>query len=184
MRRFSTAGCRVALATALGNTNHMALARVARHGGGDARALTIRVFESALHAVDDVIAGQAEAGAITAVSAAAAVRDGRLRAIAMSSPQRLHGAFAGTPTWTELGVDCVVGTWRGVIGAADILPEQADFWRRVLRAATLTPEWAALLDSQYWGAEWREGSPLLDFLDAERTLLGSTLRELGLCGGT
>ncbi len=180
LMRQLTAGCRIALATALGNTNHMALARVTRHAGGDVRALTIRVFESALHAVDDVIAERADAGAITAVSAAPAIADGRLRAVAVSSPQRLPAAFADTPTWQELGVDCVVGTWRGVIGAADIRPEQAEYWRQALRAATGAPAWQALLDSQYWCGDWRDGAPLQEFLDRERSVLGGALRELGL----
>lgn len=174
------AGCRIALATALGNTNHMALARIARHAGGDIRARPVRVFESALHAVDDVIAGQADAGAITAVSAAPAIADGRLRAIAVSSPQRLPAVFADTPTWKELGVDCVVGTWRGVIGAADISPAQASYWRQALRAATATAEWTALLASQYWGDAWLDGELLREFLDRERGMLGTELRELGL----
>jgi putative tricarboxylic transport membrane protein len=174
------AGCRIALATALGNTNHMALARIARHAGGDIRAMPIRVFESALHAVDDVIAAQADVGAITAVSAAPAIADGRLRAIAVSSTQRLPAAFADTPTWKELGVDCVVGTWRGVIGAADISPAQAGYWRQALRAATATAEWTALLASQYWGDAWLEGGPLRDFLDRERAMLGAELHALGL----
>ncbi|MDP1672532.1 MAG: hypothetical protein Q8L65_05365 [Burkholderiales bacterium] len=41
----------------------------------------------------------------------------RLRALAVSAPQRLSQLYADTPTWQELGIDCVIGTWRGVIGA-------------------------------------------------------------------
>lgn len=179
-----TAHCRIALATALGNTNHMALARVARHAGGDVRALQINVFDSALHAVADVIAKNAEVGAITAVSAVPAIAAGEVRAIAVSAPQRLPGAYANTPTWTELGVDCVIGTWRGVIGAADITPAQSAYWRQVLRAAGSTPEWTALLADQYWGNTWLDGEALLHFLDQERQTLGTQLRDLGLSGIT
>lgn len=175
-----TGGCRIALATALGNTNHMALAQVTRHAGGNTRALRINVFESALHAVDDVIAQQAEVGVITAVSAAPALADGRMRAIAVAAPQRLSGPYAETPTWKELGVDCAIGTWRGVIGAADLTPAQINWWRQALRAATLTPEWQATLAGQFWGDTWLDGDALQRFLDQERVQLGSRLRELGL----
>lgn len=186
MRRIAadTAGCRIALATALGNTNHMALAQVTRHAGGRIEDLHINVFDSALYAVDDVIAQKADVGAITAVSAAKAISDGRLRAIAVSSPQRLSGPYADTPTWKELGVDCVIGTWRGVIGAADITPAQSAYWRQVLRAAGSTPEWTALLADQYWGNTWLDGEALLHFLDQERVTLGAQLRDLGLSGIT
>jgi putative tricarboxylic transport membrane protein len=182
MRRIAadTAGCRIALATALGNTNHMALAQVTRHAGGSIEALPINVFDSALYAVDDVIAQRAEVAAITAVSAAQALADGRLRAIAVSSPQRLSGPYADTPTWKELGVDCIIGTWRGVIGAADITPAQIQYWRQVLRSATAAPEWAAVLAEQYWGDTWLDGDPLNRFLDQERLALGAQLQGLGL----
>lgn len=175
-----TAGCRIALATALGNTNHMALAQVTRHAGGRIDALHINVFDSALYAVDDVIAQRAEVGAITAVSAAPALADGRLRAIAVSSPQRLSGPYAGTPTWKELGVDCVIGTWRGVFGAAGITPAQIQYWRQVLRNATAAPEWTTVLSEQYWGDTWLDGDALNRFLDQERAALGAQLQGLGL----
>jgi len=177
-----TASCRIALATALGNTNHMALAQVTRHAGGRIDALHINVFDSALYAVDDVIAQRADVGAITAVSAAPALSDGRLRAIAVSSPQRLTGPYADTPTWTDLGVDCVIGTWRGVIGAADLTPAQISYWQQVLHAATATPEWASTLKDQYWGNTWLDGAALTDYLDQEAVTLGTRLRELGLIG--
>ena len=135
-----SAGCRIALATAIGNINHMALAQVTAKAGGDIQALQINVFDSALYAVADVIEHRAEVAAITAVSATKAIAAGQVRAIAVSAPQRLPRLYADVPTWTELGVDCVIGTWRGVIGAAGITPAQIAFWDHVLRAATATPD--------------------------------------------
>lgn len=175
-----TAGCRIALATALGNINHMALARVTARAGGDIRALQINVFDSALYAVDDVIERRAEVGAITAVSAAPAIAAGQVRAIAVSAPQRLPRLYAGVPTWNELGVDCVIGTWRGVIGAAGITPAQTAFWAHALRAATATPQWNAELADKYWVNTFIEGAELNDFLDREREVMGALLRDLRL----
>lgn len=175
-----TAGCRIALATALGNINHMALARVTAQAGGDVRALQINVFDSALYAVADVIGRRAEVGAITAVSAAKAIAAGEVRAIAVSAPQRLPRLYADTPTWTELGVDCVIGTWRGVIGAAGLTAAQVAFWNGALRAATATAEWNAELTDKYWASTFLAGSALTDFLDRERDVMAALLRDLGL----
>jgi putative tricarboxylic transport membrane protein len=175
-----TAGCRIALATALGNINHMALARVTAQAGGDIRALRINVFDSALYAVADVVERRAEVGAITAVSAAKAIAAGEVRAIAVSAAQRLPRLYADTPTWTELGVDCVIGTWRGVIGAAGLTPSQVAFWNDALRAATTTAEWNAELTDKYWANTYLAGNALTDFLDRERDAMGALLRDLGL----
>lgn len=175
-----TAGCRIALATALGNINHMALAQVTARAGGKVQDLQINVFDSALYAVADVIEKRAEVGAITAVSAAKAIAAGEVRAIAVSSPQRLPRVYAEVPTWTELGVDCVIGTWRGVIGAANLGGEQIAFWQQALRAATAGEEWKTALAEKYWADTYSDGPQLRQFLDQQRELLGGLLRDMGL----
>ena len=175
-----SAGCRIALATAIGNINHMALAQVTAKAGGDIQALQINVFDSALYAVADVIEHRAEMAAITAVSATKAIAAGQVRAIAVSAPQRLPRLYADVPTWTELGVDCVIGTWRGVIGAAGITPAQIAFWDHVLRAATATPQWNAELADKYWANTYLGGAALDAFLQQEREVMGALLIKLGL----
>ena len=175
-----TAGCRIALATAIGNINHMALAQVTAKAGGDIQALQINVFDSALYAVADVIEHRAEVAAITAVSATKAIAAGQVRAIAVSAPQRLPRLYADVPTWIELGVDCVIGTWRGVIGAAGITPAQIAFWDHVLRAATATPQWNAELADKYWANTYLGGAALDAFLQQEREVMGALLIKLGL----
>lgn len=175
-----TAGCRIALATAIGNINHMALARVTAHAGGDVKALQINVFDSALYAVADVIEHRAEVAAITAVSAVKAISAGQVRAFAVSAPQRLPRLYAEVPTWTELGVDCVIGTWRGVIGTAGLTAPQIAYWDGALRAATATAEWNAALAEKYWANTYLGGAELAAFLDHERRVMGGLLRELGL----
>jgi putative tricarboxylic transport membrane protein len=90
---------KVALSTALGNPNHVALAKLTRQAGGDVNAPTIRVFDTALDAVADVVAGEAQVCAVTAASVLAELSAGRVRVLAISAPARLSGAFADTPTW-------------------------------------------------------------------------------------
>ncbi len=107
----------VALSTSLGNPNHIALAKVVRHAGGDVKAPRIRVFDSALDAVADVVSGNSDICAVTAASAVKEITAGTMRALAVSAPQRLAGLYAQTPTWLEQSIDCVIGAWRGVSGA-------------------------------------------------------------------
>lgn len=178
-----TAGCRIALATAIGNINHMALAQVTAKAGGDIQALQINVFDSALYAVADVIEHRAEVAAITAVSATQALAAGEVRAIAVSAPQRLPRLYADVPTWTEAGVDCVIGTWRGVIGAAGLSSDQIAFWEQALAAATATAEWNAALADKYWANTYLSGEALRAFLNREREVMGKLLLDLGLVGG-
>lgn len=170
----------IAMATALGNTNHMALAQLTRHAGGDPRQLRLHVFDSALHAATDVMAGRAEVAVITAVSAAKELAAGSLRALAVSSPQRLPGLFEQTPTWTEQGVDCVIGTWRGVIGARGLSPAQIDGWDQILRTATASSVWAGELQRHYWINTYTGSTDIGAMMDRERLMLGNLLKQLGL----
>ena len=172
----------IAMATATGNTNHMALAQLTRHAGADPRQLNLHVFDSARHAVADLLQSKAEVAAITAVSAAQELADGSLRALAVSAPQRLPGLYAQTPTWTEQGVTCVIGTWRGVIGARGIDAAHIAYWDRALRAATASTAWNDELQRQYWTSTYAESSATRALLDHERQMLGALLRDLGLLG--
>jgi len=173
----------IAMATAIGNTNHMALAQLARHAGGDPRALALHVFDSARYAAADVMDGKAEVAAITAVSAVPELESGALRALAVSAPQRLPALYAATPTWRELGVDCVIGTWRGVIGAHGLTDAQVKFWNDALQAATSGAEWNAELARQYWVHTWAAAAQMPALMQSERATLTALLRDLGLTGG-
>ena len=171
---------KIALSTSLGNSNHVAVAKVIRHAGGDTRAPSIRVFDTALDAVADVVAGHSDVGAITAASAVPELEAGRLHAIGISAPARLPGPYAAAATWREQGVDCVVGSWRGASGPPGLEPSQVDFWQGVLAAATRTAHWRADLARHFWTEMYLDGAGLRDYLKRERIDMRAVLGELGL----
>lgn len=170
----------VALATALGNPNHVALAKVTWQAGGDVGAPVIRMFDTALDAVADVVTAHADVCAVTAASLLAELEAGRVRVLAVSTPERLAGAFAGAPTWQEQGVDCVIGAWRGATGPAGLAPAQIAFWQRLLSQAVAQPVWRSELSRLSWSPMYQDGPALRAFLDRERSEFVAVLRELGL----
>jgi putative tricarboxylic transport membrane protein len=182
VKRFKddTGGVTVALSTSLGNSNHVAVAKVIQHAGADTGAPKIRVFDTALDAVADVVAGNAEVGAITAASSVPEIEAGRLRTIGISSPERLPGPYAPAPTWTEQGVDCEVGSWRGASGPPGLGQGPIQFWEGVLAAALQTPECQAECARHFWIDKHLDGDRLRDYLRLERSEMKSVLGELGL----
>jgi len=169
----------VSLATALGTSNHIALGALGAHAGVDPQQLRIRVFDSAREAVADALAGHAQVAAVSAVSALPELTDGRLRALTVTAPERMGGLFASAPTLVELGVDCVLGTWRGVIGPADLPRAAVEFWESTLRRATNDPAWRTEIGRQYWVEMFLGAEQTCAFLDEERTRLASALEQLG-----
>jgi putative tricarboxylic transport membrane protein len=182
LARLATTGGRItaALSTSAGNPNHIALAEVTRHADADVLAPELRIFDSALYVVNDVIAGNAEVGIITAASAVKALGEGSLRAIAVSAPTRLGGVLAGVPTWVEQHVDCTVGSWRGLTGACGLTAAQIAFWSGILRKAVQSDSWNAQLGAHFWTPMYIDGPELVDYLDKEKQQLAATLKSLQL----
>jgi putative tricarboxylic transport membrane protein len=174
------AAIRIAFATAIGNMNHMALAKITRQAGGDVKALRTDVFDSARYAVAHVVEGRADLAVITATSAVPELDSGVLRAIAVSAPLRMSGPFADVPTWGENGIDCVVGTWRGVIGTSGMTAPQIAFWEDALLTAVRGEPWRAELARHHWVDTYLGTAATRDFLDRELGTMKSALAALGL----
>ncbi len=170
----------VALSTSLGNPNHVALAKLSRHAGGDNNAPVIHVFDTALDAVADVIAGTADVCAVTAASVLAEVKNCRLRVIGMTAPERLAGAFADAPTWKEQSADCVIGAWRGATGPAGLGAPEVAFWQQLLKGAVAQPMWVEELTRLSWSPVFQVGTALRAYLEKERAEFVTVLGDLGL----
>ena len=171
---------KIALATARGNVNHIALAKLTQQMGGPVDQLNLNIFDSARYAIANVLEGVAELGAITAVSAAPEILSGELRVIAVSAPERLPGLFEQVPTWLESGVACIAGTWRGVIGGNGLTSAQIEFWNQVLVSASQTQEWAEELQMHYWANTYLDNTQTVDFLRHESVEMKSDLSLVGL----
>jgi putative tricarboxylic transport membrane protein len=173
-------GIRIAFATAIGNMNHMALAKVTKQAGGDVTALRTEVFDSARYAVAHVVEGHADLAVITAISAVPELDSGALRAIAVSAPARMSAPFAQVPTWGEIGIDCVVGTWRGVIGTSGMTAPQIAFWENTLLTAVHGDTWRAELARNHWVDTYMGAAATRDFLERELGTMKRARDALGL----
>jgi putative tricarboxylic transport membrane protein len=175
-----TAAVPIAFATAIGNMNHIALGKITQAAGGTVTALQAAVFDSARYAVAHVVDGHAELGVITATSAVPELTAGTLRAIAVSAPARMSGPFTDVPTWGERGIDCVVGTWRGVIAAGGLTPPQIAFWEHTLVTATQSDAWRTELARHHWVDTYLDSARTSAFLDREQAVMADVLGALGL----
>ena len=170
----------IAIATAVGTTNHIALGQIVEHLGADPKRLQLRVFESALLAVADVLESKAEVGVVSAVSAVKALEEGRLRTLAGSAPARMGGIFSDAPTWTEQSVPCAIGQWRGIIGAPGLDAAAVAYWEHAFGAAAESGAWRAELERNHWTSTWKSSAETAAFLDQERVFLSRMLGELGI----
>ena len=180
---FARGGVVSAIATERGNVNHIALGRVIRAGGGEPSSAPVRVFDSARQAIDDIVKGRSEVAVVSAASTLPEIETGEIRALAVSAAERMATPFQSVPTWTELGVDCVIGTWRGVVGPPGLVEEALEAWELALAAAVANAVWADALRRHHWVDTYLVRRGYERFLEVERAALVAGLADLGLSGG-
>lgn len=151
----------IGVSTSIGGANHLSAALALQRAGVDPRRVKFVAFKGSAESVTALLGGHVDAVA-TAVSAVVPhVRNGQLRAIAVSSPQRLGGTFAAVPTWAEQGIKGTMTNFRAVIAPKGTDAAVVKFWEARYAALAAQDEWKKDLETNLW--EW-------NFLDAGKTL--------------
>ena len=104
----------------------------------------------------------------------------RLRAIGISSEQKIDGVLADVPTWREQGVDAVFSNWRGVIGPKGMSAEQIAYWDDVFAKTVETPEWKEETQRSQLVSHYLKSRETVEFLSAENEKLTGIMGKLGL----
>ena len=169
-----------AVGSTLGSATHVAAALTVKAAGGDVRKMKAVVFNSSGDSVTALLGGHVDVVPVAAALALPHVQAGRLRLVAVATPQRLGGALADVPTWRELGVDAVAPNWRGVIGPKGMSSEHIAYWTRVLAASVNSPEWKAEVEKNAWEDVFLTGGDAKRYLDADDAAVKRMLTELGL----
>lgn len=168
----------VSLATAWGNVNHIAVTYLCEHLGVDPRAVQVRVFDSARHAIADALETPGGIAAVSAASVLPELRDGSIRVIATSAPTRLGGQLSSIQTWTELGVDCVIGTWRGLVGPPELSAAAVSLWDATLSSAIATESWRSALIEHNWTDSFLMSAETESFMQTQEVQMQDALRSL------
>jgi putative tricarboxylic transport membrane protein len=170
----------VAVATALGNANHQAVAAAMKANGIDPRKARTVIFNSGGAAMTALLGGHVDAVPVSVGLLVAELQAGRIRVIAVTSPQRLPGVYAQVPTWREQGADAVVSVWRAAFGPKNISASQVAFWESVFQRLMATPEWKQEVDSTYAVSEFRGSAALRKYMERDYAQERAFLAELGL----
>jgi tripartite-type tricarboxylate transporter receptor subunit TctC len=115
----------------LGGANHLC-GMVLQHAAQ--ASLTGVVFRGSAPAITDLMAGRIDVFCDQATNTAPFIRDGRVKAYAVTLPQRVPGL--DLPTTTEAGQPTLVmSTWHGLYAPKDTPPAVQERLARAIRAA-------------------------------------------------
>jgi putative tricarboxylic transport membrane protein len=170
----------IGIATAAGNTNHIAAGLAARAAGADAKKLKVVVFGSGGESTRALLGGHVALVVTPAANAIPHLKAGRMRVLAVAAPARLEGALSAVPTWKEQGADILVANWRPVIGPKGLTPAQIGFWEHVFARVTASDEWKSEIGRSGGVHNYMNSRELAAHFDAQYAVFSAVLGDLGL----
>jgi putative tricarboxylic transport membrane protein len=172
---------RIAVAPAMGQNTHMALAKPLQVAGVAIDKLTIAPFRSSGESVTALIGGHVDVVSATAPVILPQVAAGKLRIIASAAPEPGTGPLARVKTWREQGVPADYVSYNGVMLPPGVNADQIRFWEDALRKVSQDKGWIALVEKsgnkpifrgyveshRYLQSEWKTATELARQMNLE-----------------
>ena len=174
---------RITVGAGVGNHNHIALGKLAKSLGLNARELKVVIFKSSGEASTALMGGHIDLAISPASSAMNQQKSGGVKIVAITAPKRLGGALATVPTWQEQGFPVVVENWRGIIGPGGLSAPQVQYWEATLAKVVKTEDWQKDLARNNMQDTFGGAAEARKFLDAEYASYEEALTDLGLVKG-
>jgi putative tricarboxylic transport membrane protein len=161
----------------LGSGDHLTISRFAQSFGVDPGKLTYIAYSGG-ESNAAILGGHVDIG-LGGLDLIDFVESGKMRAIAISSPERLGGTFGKIPTFVEQGYDVINQNWRGIFAPPGIPPAEVKYWREALKKMTETAAWKKELQDHQWVASF-EDETFVDSLAKETRMYTDLLTSLNL----
>jgi putative tricarboxylic transport membrane protein len=161
-----------------GGTDHITAGLIAKAVGVDPTKVNYIAFSGGGEALAAILGNQVTVGISGYGEFAEQVKAGTLRAIGISSDERVSGI--DVPTFKEQGVDVSIQNWRMVAAAPDITDEQkaaiiADV-DKMVNSAT----WQKTLTDKGWANTYLAGDAFAEQLKKDNEATAAILKDIGL----
>jgi putative tricarboxylic transport membrane protein len=161
-----------------GSTEHIAAAMIARAVGVDPAKINYVAFRGGGEAVAAILGGNVTVGGSGYSEFAQYIESGKMRAIAVTSAQRLKGI--AVPTLKEQGIDVEIGNWRGVYAAPGVTEPQRKAMTDMILKAVKSKAWAEAMEKNAWTPALMTGKEFDEFVDREFASLRATMVKAGM----
>jgi putative tricarboxylic transport membrane protein len=169
-----------AFSPGLGGALHLATAATIKGGGIDLKKVTVVPYQSAGEVTTAVIGGHIDVGVMNPPVAIVQSAAGRVKMIAIVSPNRLSGPLAAVPTLREQGINGVSASWSVVIGPKGLSEAQISYWERMLEQMTKTEIWKRHLDQNVRENEFMGSNRTQQYYTKQAEELRAIIVDLGL----
>ena len=163
---------------ALGSPDHLLCASIVKAIGGDVTKMNYIVAGAGGEMLASVMGGHITVATGGLNEMAQQLQAGKLRALGISSPERLPGV--DIPTFKEQGVDVELVNWRGLMAPGKIRPNDKKALDAALAEMARSAEWQAIVKERGWVDMYQPADQFAAFLEEEQTRIAGILKDLGL----
>jgi putative tricarboxylic transport membrane protein len=161
-----------------GGSDQILAGLIADAVGVSPRRVNYIAFSGGGEAMSAILGGQVSVGVNGLAEFAAQIDAGSVRALALSSAERLPGLDA--PTLREQGVDVEFENWRSLVAPPGISVADRARAEKMTEAMVHSAEWRQALVQYRWIDRFLAGEAFDRFMDAEDTRVRAILDKLGL----
>jgi putative tricarboxylic transport membrane protein len=161
-----------------GGVDHIMAALFAGAAGADASKVNYVAFSGGGESLAAILGSKVTAGISGLSEYEGQIKAGKLRAIGVTSLQRLPGS--DIPTFKEQGIDLVLTNWRSVFGAPGINDAQKKALGELVEKLVKSAAWKDILKQKGWDDAYMAGDPFTKFLADEQTRVTAVMKTVGL----
>lgn len=162
----------------LGSIDHLLSGLLAQTVGVDPKAVNYVAYSGGGEALTSLLSHTTAVGMSGYNEVADQIEAGTLRALAISSEERLDGV--DIPTFMEQGVDVAMSNWRGVVAAPGVTDEAKAEFIDIITEMRESDEWKDTLERNSWTDSFATGEEFETFIKDEVSTAGTIVKELGL----
>jgi putative tricarboxylic transport membrane protein len=160
-----------------GGSDQILAGLVADAVGVDPKRVNYIAFSGGGESLSAILGGAVSVGINGFAEFAPQLEAGTLRALAISSAERLSGV--DIPTLREQGVDIEFENWRSLVAPPGITPADRRRLESAVRAMVHSPTWRESLTRYRWLDRHLDGDAFARLVDAEEARVRVILKKLG-----
>ena len=160
-----------------GGSDHILAGLIADTAGVPASHVNYIAFSGGGESLAAIVGGQVDVGINGYAELAAQIQAGTVRALGVSSAERL--AAVEIPTFREQGIDLVFENWRSVVAPPGISARDRDRLTRTIDAMVRSQPWHEAIRRYRWIDRHLAGDAFASFTASEERRVRAILRQLG-----
>jgi putative tricarboxylic transport membrane protein len=161
-----------------GGVDHIMAALFASAAGADASKVNYVAFSGGGESLAAILGAKVTAGISGYGEYEGQIKAGKLRAIGVTSSERLPGI--DVPTFKEQGIDLVLANWRSVVAAPGISDAQKKTLGEIVEKLVKSVAWKDVLAQRGWDDAYLPGDAFAKFLHEEQIRVGDVMKSVGL----